>query len=264
MNRTATHFGSKATDARIAARVASDYTPEAWAADKASQRTHIGQEATVTTPSQQGVKCGNHKGSTTPVYHPTATDVRACYMGHSVAPTYRGTGVDSTDTFNEDWAAMKNEAAALEAQQEQAAYAAEASGWSRSTNRLQNSQRTASNGQPMGQRDDTPAVATVPAGRYAVTGEDGATKFYRVDRPTEGKWKGYTFVEVQAGDELHNLRGRAARDGVLRKIAEAGVQAAMERYGREIGACGHCGRTLTNEDSRERGIGPICAGKMGW
>ena len=30
------------------------------------------------------------------------------------------------------------------------------------------------------------------------------------------------------------------------------------------GSCGHCGRTLTNEESRARGIGPICAGKMGW
>lgn len=241
MNRTtARNFGSKATEARIATRVRGDYTPEAWAADRASQRTTIGQEATVTTPSQQGVKCGNHKGSTTPVYHPTTADVRACYMGHSVAPGYRGTGVDSSDTFNEDWAAMKNEAAQREARQEQAAYEAKA------------------------RRDDTPAVATVPAGRYAVTGEDGATKFYRVDRPTEGKWKGYTFVKVQAGDELHNLKGRQARDGVLRKIAEAGVQAAMERYGREIGACGHCGRTLTNEASIERGIGPICAGKMGF
>lgn len=116
--------------------------------------------------------------------------------------------------------------------------------------------------------NDTPAAPAtrveVPAGRYAVTGEDGATKFYRVDRPTEGKWKGYTFVKVQAGDELHNVRSRGTRDAVLAKIASDGVKEAMLRYGRELGHCGHCGRTLTNEESREAGIGPVCRGKMGF
>jgi len=122
--------------------------------------------------------------------------------------------------------------------------------------------------QPVAHRNevqDKPAPRVdVPAGRYAVTGEDGTTKFYRVDRPTEGKWKGYTFVKVQASDELHNVRSRATREAVLAKIASDGIQEAMLRYGREIGQCGHCGRTLTNEESREIGIGPKCRSKMGW
>jgi hypothetical protein len=104
----------------------------------------------------------------------------------------------------------------------------------------------------------------VPEGRYAVDGDDGILKFYHVDRPAEGRWAGYVFVKVQAGDELHNLRNRQAREGVLAKIAEAGIEAAMLRYGREIGKCGHCGRTLTNPEAREAGIGPICRGKMGF
>lgn len=104
----------------------------------------------------------------------------------------------------------------------------------------------------------------VPEGRYAVDGDDGELKFYHVDRPTEGRWAGYVFVKVQAGDELHNLRSRGTREGVLAKIVAAGVEAAMLRYGREIGKCGHCGRTLTNPESREAGIGPICRGKMGF
>jgi hypothetical protein len=115
--------------------------------------------------------------------------------------------------------------------------------------------------QPTGQ--NLPKV-DVPEGRYAVTGEDGATKFYRVDRPTEGRWKGYVFVKVQASDELHNVRSREARNSILAKIAADGIQEAMLRYGREIGKCGHCGRTLTNEESRAVGIGPVCRGKMGW
>jgi hypothetical protein len=114
--------------------------------------------------------------------------------------------------------------------------------------------------QPNGQN----VPVEVPAGRYAVTGEDGTTKFYRVDRPTEGRWVGYVFVKVQAGDDLYNVYNRQARNTILAKIAADGVQEAMLRYGREIGNCGHCGRTLTNEESRAAGIGPVCRGKMGW
>ena len=106
----------------------------------------------------------------------------------------------------------------------------------------------------------SPAV-DVPAGRYAVEGDDGELKFYRVDRPTEGRWAGYTFVQVQAGDDLHRLPSRSTEEGVLRKIA-ADVRAAAIRYGREIGRCSSCGRTLTNNISRELGIGPVCGARL--
>lgn len=109
----------------------------------------------------------------------------------------------------------------------------------------------------------TPAAPKieVPAGRYAVDGEDGETKFYVVDRPTEGRWNGYTFVNVQASDDLFPVRGQAAQV-ILAKIA-VDPQAATIRYGHELGVCGRCGRTLTDEASRAAGIGPVCAGKLG-
>jgi hypothetical protein len=103
----------------------------------------------------------------------------------------------------------------------------------------------------------------VPAGRYAITGSDGQTVFVKVDRPTEGQWAGRIFVKIQAGDDLHRT-GRQVADALLAKIAADGVQDAMLRYGREIGSCGHCGRTLTNQESRDAGIGPVCRDKMGW
>lgn len=102
----------------------------------------------------------------------------------------------------------------------------------------------------------------VDAGRYAINGHDGTTKFYRVDRPTEGRWNGYTFVKIQASETWYDVKGAAAQ-AVLTEIAKD-PKAAMLRYGKEIGKCGHCGLTLTNEESRERGIGPICASKLGW
>lgn len=103
----------------------------------------------------------------------------------------------------------------------------------------------------------------VPAGRYAVDNEDGDLRFYVVDRPTEGRWEGWIFLSVQASDEKHPIKGFAAKREILRKIA-VDPAAASRRYGQELGHCGVCGRTLTNEVSREIGIGPICAGKTGW
>lgn len=119
------------------------------------------------------------------------------------------------------------------------------------------------------QRIDT-QMADVPAGRYAIVvgdsdpdGDGSIVKFYKIDRPTEGRWAGRTFVNVQASDEFYPVRNTGERSKILAEIAKD-PQAAMLRYGVELGSCGHCGRTLTNEESRARGIGPICAGKMGW
>lgn len=113
---------------------------------------------------------------------------------------------------------------------------------------------------------DRPSAEEVPAGRYAVETNEGAANalaFYKVDRPTEGRWAGYVFVKHIVSDNEERM-SRAAGDAILRKIAEVGAEAASARYGHEIGSCGICGRTLTNDESRERGIGPICADKMGW
>lgn len=44
----------------------------------------------------------------------------------------------------------------------------------------------------------------------------------------------------------------------------ADPKAAAEAYGKETGVCCVCNAPLTNKVSIERGIGPICAEKMGW
>jgi hypothetical protein len=111
-----------------------------------------------------------------------------------------------------------------------------------------------------------PSAEVVPAGRYAVATEDGAVNelaFYKVDRPTEGRWAGFVFVKLIVSDDEQRL-SKAASAAVLAKIAAVGAEAASAAYGLEIGECGVCSRTLTNDASRERGIGPVCAEKMGW
>ncbi len=102
----------------------------------------------------------------------------------------------------------------------------------------------------------------VPAGRYAVEHE-GVLKFYRVDKPTEGRWAGFTFLKVQASDELHPIKNFDYKRTILTEIA-IDPKAASERYGQELGHCGICGRTLTDEESRAIGIGPVCRSNSDW
>jgi hypothetical protein len=112
----------------------------------------------------------------------------------------------------------------------------------------------------------TPSADVVPEGRYAVETEDGATNalaFYKIDRPTEGRWAGRVFVKLITGGDEQRLSWPTSK-AVLAKIAAVGAESAMLRYGREIGNCGHCGRQLTNDVSRELGIGPVCRQNMGW
>lgn len=103
----------------------------------------------------------------------------------------------------------------------------------------------------------------VPAGRYALREADGVVRFYKVDRPTEGRWAGFTFLAIQASDDLHPIRDKARKREVLSAI-EADPAAASKLYGVELGSCGVCGRTLTDETSREYGIGPVCRERTGW
>lgn len=103
-------------------------------------------------------------------------------------------------------------------------------------------------------------LATVPEGRYAVDLDD-KLRFYRVDRPTQGKWAGRVFLNVQASDDWHPVHDWNTKRVVFDLIA-VDPQAALLRYGKELGHCGHCGRTLTDADSRAKGIGPICAAKL--
>ena len=103
--------------------------------------------------------------------------------------------------------------------------------------------------------------ADLIAGRYAVQ-IDGDLVFAKVDTPTEGRWAGRTFVSRIVSDNEYRMpRSLESR---VRAAILADPAAASVRYGAEIGACGVCGRTLTNAESRQTGIGPVCRDRMGW
>jgi len=72
----------------------------------------------------------------------------------------------------------------------------------------------------------------------------------------EGKIVGTTFKAVPLSCDS------SVYDRLL-KIAEAPLTVAIE-YGRQTGRCACCGKELTNKESIELGIGPICKQKFGF
>lgn len=112
----------------------------------------------------------------------------------------------------------------------------------------------------------------VPSGRYAIETKDlpwnvgmvNDTNFYRVYvfRPDEKPDEVWWIVKQQVSDDMIKVP-RARQFDVLTAIAKDPAEASA-RYGAEFKRCGVCGRGLTNDESRERGIGPICAARWGW
>jgi len=111
----------------------------------------------------------------------------------------------------------------------------------------------------------------IPNGRYALTFSNGTTRFFKVNTPDKGKWKGCTFISLLVSDggfgieslTEYKINDKSKRDAVRQMIA-ADPEAASKNFGDKIRACGLCGRILTDRESLKAGIGPICAGKQGW
>lgn len=117
-----------------------------------------------------------------------------------------------------------------------------------------------------------PDVPAPPPGRYAIRDGDGVVKFYRVQEG-RGKWQGRIFLSAGAGGphgdpHWHPIPANRPQTHETYKAVMAELlkdpQAAAQLYGQEIGACGVCGRSLTDETSRAYGIGPICRAERGW
>lgn len=104
-------------------------------------------------------------------------------------------------------------------------------------------------------------IPSCPEGKFALPTDDGDVKFYEVEHGKEGsKWEGFTFLAAIASDERYPIKNREAKAEILARIAADPLE-AMKLYGIEIGACGHCGKTLTSK-WRLVGIGPVCSKKV--
>jgi len=93
---------------------------------------------------------------------------------------------------------------------------------------------------------------------YAIV-EDGVTKFFRVKAGTKPGW---WWIDAQASDEFHPIKNVARKNAILNAIVAMGPETSTRLYGQSIGSCGRCHRTLTDETSRARGIGPECEGMI--
>lgn len=103
------------------------------------------------------------------------------------------------------------------------------------------------------------AYTDIPDGNYALPVEGTDTiHFYRVSRSRDGR---YVRVAERASDTLYPVRPWNRAKGVLEDIRTATPHDAAVLFGRTIGSCYRCGRSLTDEVSRAAGIGPDCAGK---
>lgn len=110
---------------------------------------------------------------------------------------------------------------------------------------------------------------TVPESKYALAnlpGHANALTFFQVQTGKKGKWKGFQFVNRLVGGGVgsfveYPVKG-AAKAQVLRKIADD-PQAAAKAFADEFSVCARCGRTLTDDTSRARGLGPDCAAVFG-
>ncbi len=112
----------------------------------------------------------------------------------------------------------------------------------------------------------SPRYDEVPDGHYALEMPGDSLNpihFYIVDTGKDGtRWEGFQFVDRYASDETYPVKG-TTRTEVMERLA-ADPKAAAVLYGHETERCCLCHRKLTRKESREAGIGPVCAGKVGW
>lgn len=81
---------------------------------------------------------------------------------------------------------------------------------------------------------------------------------------TAGKGFNATYYGKITGGKFIPARDCPADVKARIVIVAADPMAAAQAYGYETGTCCVCGRDLTNKESVETGIGPVCAGRMGW
>lgn len=121
-----------------------------------------------------------------------------------------------------------------------------------------------------------PGNCDIPEGYYATLSLAGANDldFWKVQRPEDGRWKGWTFVRrVLGGHEDLFIKGaprkkvkseravQVTQVAALAAILEYGIEDSANLFADELTYCKRCGIHLTDELSRSRRIGPVCFGK---
>jgi hypothetical protein len=109
---------------------------------------------------------------------------------------------------------------------------------------------------PKAEKAKATGPAITEAGMYM---KDGV--IYKVQKAVHGS--GHLYAKKLAGGETEDFYFEYA-PGVVKNLTPADkmtLEQAKE-FGALYGTCCVCGRTLTDEDSIEAGIGPVCAKKF--
>lgn len=112
------------------------------------------------------------------------------------------------------------------------------------------------------------ADAQIPVGYYATPSRTGNNDidFWKVERPEDGKFEGWTFVRRVLGGgsggqtratRIHLSEQRSA----LAAIARHGLEESRMLYANNMKRCTRCNRDLSDDLSRERGMGNDCWNK---
>lgn len=104
------------------------------------------------------------------------------------------------------------------------------------------------------------AKTELEAGFYVID-----RQVYKVIRAVHGS--GHLYAKKLMVPATYEERGRWVHaPGAMRELREFGVQLTLQvaqELGQLYGMCVKCGATLTDEESIERGMGPVCYAKMG-
>jgi hypothetical protein len=103
------------------------------------------------------------------------------------------------------------------------------------------------------------AMVDIEPGYYAAEYQ-GVLRFYAF-RAGKGRHAGRVFCNRFRSDYLDRVG--AAEQAVIRAAIAADIAGTRKRFADEIGSCWRCARTLTDETSRELGIGPECRKVVG-
>lgn len=111
----------------------------------------------------------------------------------------------------------------------------------------------------------TATKVTVPDSMYALVRPNGELGFLEVSTGRKGtKWENYQFVNLLVGapgDWRRIPMLKQQRANLLARLAENPLEAAL-RFSHHFTVCAACGSPLSDPESRERGLGPVCAAKF--
>lgn len=104
---------------------------------------------------------------------------------------------------------------------------------------------------------------SIRPGKYALQSEDGAIRFYQVHRlMNDGRGNKRMDVSELTGSPGDFRRRKLLRVYKILSAIHEDPNGAFALFGQKVGQCGVCSSPLTNERTRERGIGDICYDKL--